>query len=128
MVLSEHKPTKNPVAKVGYFGDYLRCFCIHRHLCTGSGRPLRSWLLLHFVSHAQAKKCSIVVTSPIFGKALLHYYQSGKSLPLHSKILIIGILVLVSTLSIIGLTKAGDLVLDKQQLLSLHLLGFGSSQ
>ena len=50
----------------------------------------------------------MAIDKPNFGKALLQYYQSGKTLPLHSKILIIGILVLVSTLSIIGLTKAGD--------------------
>jgi uncharacterized membrane protein YbaN (DUF454 family) len=44
----------------------------------------------------------------LFGVYLLNYYKSGKTLPLHSKIVICGLISVVSIASIIGLTRAGD--------------------
>ena len=110
MVLSEHKPTRNPVAKVIWviLGTIFVVFAYIGIFVPGW--PTTSWLVAAAFCFARSsqKMFRWLLTNPIFGKALLQYYQSGKTLPLHSKILIIGILVLVSTLSIIGLTKAGD--------------------
>jgi uncharacterized membrane protein YbaN (DUF454 family) len=41
-----------------------------------------------------------LLTNPLFGKVLLDYYQNGKALPFHSKVLIIGMISLVSSMSI----------------------------
>ena len=110
MVLSEHKPTKNPIAKVIWviLGTIFVIFAYIGIFVPGW--PTTSWLVAAAFCFARSsqKMFKWLLTNPIFGKALLQYYQSGKSLPLHSKILIIGILVLVSTISIIGLTQAGD--------------------
>ena len=110
MVLSEHKPTRNPVARVIWviLGTIFVIFAYIGIFVPGW--PTTSWLVAAAFCFARSsqKMFKWLLTNPIFGKALLQYYQSGKTLPLHSKILIIGILVLVSTISIIGLTQAGD--------------------
>ena len=49
-----------------------------------------------------------LLTNRLFGNALLEYYKAGRALPLHSKIVIIGIISLVSVFSIHIVTKLGD--------------------
>jgi uncharacterized membrane protein YbaN (DUF454 family) len=49
-----------------------------------------------------------LLTNRLFGNALLEYYKAGKALPLHSKIVIIGIISVVSALSIWTVTELGD--------------------
>ena len=49
-----------------------------------------------------------LLTNRIFGASLLEYYRAGKALPFHSKVVIGGIISIVSTASIWVITKAGD--------------------
>ena len=63
---------------------------------------------------------SLALTNRLFGNALLEYYKAGRALPLHSKIVIIGIISLVSAFSIYVVTKLGTQVSVKQQSPSLH--------
>ena len=49
-----------------------------------------------------------LLTNRVFGKTLLEYYKAGRAVPLHSKIIIIGIIASVSAFSIYIVTKLGD--------------------
>ena len=49
-----------------------------------------------------------LLTNRLFGNSLLEYYKAGRALPLHSKIIIIGIISFVSACSIYIVTKLGD--------------------
>ena len=110
-VLDEHKPTSNPVAKVIWviLGVLFVGFAYIGTLLPGW--PTVSWLVLAAFCFARSSKRMLkwLLTNPIFGKALLNYYQAGKALPYHSKILIIGMISLVSSMSIWYLmTKTND--------------------
>ena len=101
-VLEEHKPTSNPIAKVIWviLGVIFVGFAYIGTLLPGW--PTVSWLVLAAFCFARSSKRMFkwLLTNPLFGKVLLDYYQNGKALPYHSKVLIIGMISLVSSMSI----------------------------
>ncbi len=109
-VLSDHKPSRNPLVRAIWIvlGIIFVVFAYIGILVPGW--PTTSWLVAAAFCFARSsqKLFRWLLTNPVFGNALLNYYQAGKALPLHSKIVIIGMLSVVSTLSIIVVTKAGD--------------------
>lgn len=109
-VLSDHKPSRNPLVRAIWIvlGVIFVVFAYIGILVPGW--PTTSWLVAAAFCFARSsqKLFRWLLTNPVFGNALLNYYQAGKALPLHSKIVIIGMLSVVSTLSIIVVTKAGD--------------------
>lgn len=74
------------------------------------GWPTTSWLVAagFCFGRSSRKMFRWLLTNRLFGNALLEYYKAGKALPLHSKIVIIGIISVVSGLSIWTVTKLGD--------------------
>jgi uncharacterized membrane protein YbaN (DUF454 family) len=74
------------------------------------GWPTTSWLVAagFCFGRSSRKMFCWLLTNRLFGNALLEYYKAGKALPLHSKIVIIGIISVVSGLSIWTVTKLGD--------------------
>ena len=109
-VLSDHKPSRNPLVRAIWIvlGIIFVVFAYIGILVPGW--PTTSWLVAAAFCFARSspKLFRWLLTNPVFGNALLNYYRAGKALPLHSKIVIIGMLSVVSTLSIIVVTKAGD--------------------
>jgi len=109
-VLSEHKPSRNPLVRTIWviLGIIFVVFAYIGILIPGW--PTTSWLVAAAFCFARSSQRLFrwLLTNPVFGKALLNYYRAGKALPLHSKIVIIGMLSVVSLLSIVVITKAGD--------------------
>ncbi|MDP6870445.1 MAG: YbaN family protein [Candidatus Poseidoniaceae archaeon] len=110
-VLQAHKPTANPIAKIIWvcLGSVFVVFAYIGTLLPGW--PTVSWLVLSAFCFARSSKTMFkwLLTNPVFGKALLNYYQNGKALPFHSKVLIIGMISIVSASSIWFLfTKTTD--------------------
>jgi uncharacterized membrane protein YbaN (DUF454 family) len=109
-VLSEHKPSRNPLVRAIWvvLGIIFVVFAYIGILIPGW--PTTSWLVAAAFCFARSSQRLFrwLLTNPVFGKALLNYYRAGKALPLHSKIVIIGMLSIVSLLSIVVITKAGD--------------------
>ena len=109
-VLSEHKPSRNPLVRAIWviLGIIFVIFAYIGVLVPGW--PTTSWLVAAAFCFARSSRRLFrwLLTNPVFGKALLNYYRAGKALPLHSKIVIIGMLSVVSLLSIVVITKAGD--------------------
>ena len=109
-VLSEHKPSSNPVSRVlwVFFGSLFVVFAVIGVILPGW--PTTSWLVAAAYCYARSSQRMFkwLLTNRLFGNALLDYYRAGKALPLHSKIFICGFIALVSGFSIWGLTRAGD--------------------
>jgi len=104
-ILKAHKPTTNPIAKIVWITLGF-VFVVFAYIGTIlPGWPTVSWLVFSAFCFARSSKTMFrwLLTNPLFGKILLNYYQNGKSLPLHSKITIIGMIAIVSGLSIWGL-------------------------
>ena len=109
-VLSEHKPSRNPLVR-GIWVILGTIFVVFAYIgVLVPGWPTTSWLVAAAFCFARSSQRLFrwLLTNPVFGKALLNYYRAGKALPLHSKIVIIGMLSVVSLLSIVVITKAGD--------------------
>lgn len=109
-VLSEHKPSRNPLIRGLWvsFGSLAVIFAIIGIVVPGW--PTTSWLVLAAYCYARSsqKLFQWLLTNRMFGPALLEYYRSGRALPLHSKMVISAIICVVSIASIWGITKAGD--------------------
>jgi len=102
IVLEEHKPTKNPIARV-FWVISGSVFVVFAYIGTFvPGWPTVSWLVLAAFCYARSSKRMFkwLLTNPLFGKVLLKYYQNGKALPYHSKVLIIGMISIMSSVSI----------------------------
>jgi len=109
-VLAEHKPSANPVVRsiwivvgslfVGFaaIGIFL------------PGWPTTSWLVAAAYCYGRSSQRLFrwLLTNPLFGEPLLGYYRSGRSLPLHSKIVVCGFIAFFSTFSIWYITLLGD--------------------
>jgi uncharacterized membrane protein YbaN (DUF454 family) len=109
-VLSEHQPSRNPLVR-GIWAILGTIFVVFAYIgVLVPGWPTTSWLVAAAFCFARSSQRLFrwLLTNPVFGKALLNYYRAGKALPLHSKIVIIGMLSVVSLLSIVMITKAGD--------------------
>ena len=109
-ILDLHKPSRNVLVRwvwnvLGFI------FVVFAAIGTiVPGWPTTSWLVAagFCFGRSSRKMFRWLLTNRLFGNALLEYYKAGKALPLHSKIVIIGIISVVSVLSIWTVTKLGD--------------------
>ena len=109
-ILDLHKPSRNVLVRwvwnvLGFI------FVVFAAIGTiVPGWPTTSWLVAagFCFGRSSRKMFRWLLTNRLFGNALLKYYKAGKALPLHSKIVIIGIISVVSGLSIWTVTKLGD--------------------
>ena len=109
-ILDLHKPSRNILVRwvwnvLGFI------FVVFAAIGTiVPGWPTTSWLVAagFCFGRSSRKIFRWLLTNRLFGNALLEYYKAGKALPLHSKIVIIGIISIVSGLSIWTVTKLGD--------------------
>ena len=109
-ILDLHKPSRNILVRwvwnvLGFM------FVVFAAIGTiVPGWPTTSWLVAagFCFGRSSRKMFRWLLTNRLFGNALLEYYKAGKALPLHSKIVIIGIISVVSGLSIWTVTKLGD--------------------
>jgi uncharacterized membrane protein YbaN (DUF454 family) len=109
-VLAEHKPSANPVVRslwVGFGSVFVVLAGIGVFV---PGLPTTSWLVLAAYCYGRSSQRLFLwlLTNRMFGSSLLRYYRSGRALPLHSKIIICGLISLVSVFSIWYITKLGD--------------------
>ncbi len=109
-VLAEHKPSTNPIVRSIWicFGSIFVVFAgIGIFL---PGWPTTSWLVFAAYCYGRSSQSLFrwLLTNRAFGASLLGYYRSGRALPFHSKIVICGLIALVSASSIWYITKLGD--------------------
>lgn len=109
-VLAEHKPSANPIVRslwVGFGSVFVVLAGIGVFV---PGLPTTSWLVLAAYCYGRSSQRLFLwlLTNRMFGSSLLRYYRSGRALPLHSKIIICGLISLVSVFSIWYITKLGD--------------------
>lgn len=109
-VLSEHKPSANPVVRAVWigFGSVFVVFAGIGVLLPGW--PTTSWLVFAAYCYGRSSQRLFhwLLTNRLFGASLLGYYRSGRALPFHSKIAICGLIALVSISSIWYITQLGD--------------------
>ena len=109
-ILDMHKPSKNPIVRWLWTG-LGSIFVVFAAIgMVVPGWPTTSWLVAAGFCFGRSSRRMFqwLLTNRIFGNALLEYYKAGRALPLHSKIVIIGIISLVSAFSIYVVTKLGD--------------------
>ena len=109
-IVSEHKPSKNPIIRLLWIIFGSAAVVLAAIGVFLPGWPTVSWLVFAGFAYGRSsqKLFRWLLTNRLFGDTLLNYYKNGKSLPLHSKIVIIGLIILVSIASIITISKAGD--------------------
>jgi uncharacterized membrane protein YbaN (DUF454 family) len=109
-ILDLHKPSRNILVRWiwNVLGGIFVIFAAIGTIIPGW--PTTSWLVAagFCFGRSSRKMFRWLLTNRVFGNALLEYYKAGKALPLHSKIVIIGIISVVSALSIWTVTKLGD--------------------
>ena len=110
MVLAEHKPSANPLVRSIWIviGSIFVFFAgIGVFL---PGWPTTSWLVAAAYCYGRSAQRLFrwLLTNRLFGSSLLGYYRSGRALPLHSKIVICGLIAMVSLFSIWYITILGD--------------------
>lgn len=109
-VLAEHKPSANPIVRSIWisFGSIFVVFAGIGVILPGW--PTTSWLVFaaYCYGRSSQKLFRWLLTNRVFGASLLSYYRSGRALPFHSKIVICGLIALVSASSIWYITKLGD--------------------
>jgi len=109
-ILDLHKPSKNPIIR-WLWTTLGIIFVVFAAIGTViPGWPTTSWLVAagFCFGRSSRKMFQWLLTNRLFGNALLEYYKAGRALPLHSKIVIIGIISFVSACSIYVVTKLGD--------------------
>lgn len=109
-VLAEHKPSRNPLARILWIGVGGLAVVFAVIGIVVPGWPTTSWLVLAAYCFARSSQRLFrwLLTNRLFGPALLEYYRSGRALPFHSKMVIGTLIFVVSGVSIVGITKAGD--------------------
>ena len=109
-ILAEHKPSTNSFVRgmwiaVGSFFVGLAGIGVFV-----PGLPTTSWLVAaaYCYGRSSQKLFRWLLTNRWFGGPLLGYYRSGKALPFHSKMVICGLIGLISAASVLLVTQAGD--------------------
>lgn len=109
-VLSNHKPSSNPLVRLIWivFGSVFVVFAAIGLLLPGW--PTTSWLVAAAFCYGRSSQRLFrwLLTNRLFGSVLLRYYRNGQALPVHSKLIICGIIAVVSTASIWYITRLGD--------------------
>ena len=124
-ILDTHKPSKNPVVRWLWtgLGSIFVVFAVIGTIVPGW--PTTSWLVAAGVCFGRSSRRMFrwLLTNRFFGNALLEYYKAGRALPLHSKIINIGIISLVSAFSIYFVTKLGDPGFGQTTIAIIALIG-----
>ena len=124
-ILDTHKPSKNPVVRWLWtgLGSIFVVFAVIGTIVPGW--PTTSWLVAagFCFGRSSRRMFRLLLTNRFFGNALLEYYKAGRALPLHSKIIIIGIISLVSAFSIYFVTKLGDPGFGQTTIAIIALIG-----
>ena len=124
-ILDMHKPSKNPVVRWLWtgLGNIFIAFAAIGAIVPGW--PTTSWLVAAGFCFGRSSRRMFrwLLTNRLFGNALLEYYKAGRALPLHSKIIIIGIIFLVSAFSIYVVTKLGDPGFGQTTIAIIALIG-----
>jgi len=109
-VLAEHKPSANPIVRTIWTGFGSLFVVLAAIGVFVPGLPTTSWLVLAAYCYGRSSQRLFLwlLTNRMFGSSLLSYYRSGKALPLHSKVLICGLISVVSLFSIWYITILGD--------------------
>jgi len=109
-IVSEHKPSKNPVIRLLWIIFGSAAVVLAAIGVFLPGWPTVSWLVFAGFAYGRSSQRLFrwLLTNRLFGDTLLNYYKNGRALPLHSKIVIIGMIIIVSIASIITISKAGD--------------------
>ena len=124
-ILDMHKPSKNPVVRWLWTG-LGSIFVVFAAIGTiVPGWPTTSWLVAAGFCFGRSSRRMFrwLLTNRLFGNALLEYYKVGRALPLHSKIIIIGIISRVSLFSIYVVTKLGDPGFGQTTIAIIALIG-----
>lgn len=124
-ILDMHKPSKNPIVRWLWTG-LGSVFVVFAAIGTVvPGWPTTSWLVAAGFCFGRSSRRMFhwLLTNRLFGNALLEYYKAGRALPLHSKIVIIGIISLVSVFSIHIVTKLGDPGFGQATIAIIALIG-----
>lgn len=109
-VLADHKPSANPIVRTGWIAAGSLFVVFAAIGVVVPGWPTTSWLVAAAYAYGRSSQRLFrwLLTNRFFGELLLNYYRSGRSLPLHSKIVICGLIALVSLISIVAITRMGD--------------------
>lgn len=109
-VLAEHKPSANPIVRSVWIAFGSLFVVLAGIGVFVPGLPTTSWLVLAAYCYGRSSQRLFLwlLTNRMFGSSLLGYYRSGKALPLHSKVLICGLISVVSLFSIWYITILGD--------------------
>ena len=124
-ILDMHKPSKNPVVRWLWTG-LGSIFVVFAAIGTIlPGWPTTSWLVAAGFCFGRSSRRMFrwLLTNRLCGNALLEYYKAGRALPLHSKIIIIGIISFVSVFSIYVVTKLGDPGFGQTTIAIIALIG-----
>ena len=109
-ILSMHKPSANPLVRTVWVvaGSVFVLFAgIGIFL---PGWPTTSWLVAAAYCYGRSSQQLFrwLLSNGVFGSLLMNYYRSGRALPFHSKIVICGLIALVSAASAWYITRLGD--------------------
>ena len=109
-ILDLHKPSRNFLVRCVWIALGIIFVIFAAIGVIVPGWPTTSWLVAagFCFGRSSRKMFRWLLTNRLFGNALLQYYKAGKALPLHSKIIIMGLISIVSGLSIWAVTKLGD--------------------
>ena len=124
-ILDMHKPSKNPVVRWLWTGLGI-IFVVFAAIGTiVPGWPTTSWLVAAGFCFGRSSRRMFrwLLTNRLLGNALLEYYKAGRALPLHSKIIIIAIISLVSAFSIYVVTELGDPGFGQTTIAIIALIG-----
>lgn len=126
-IVSDHKPSKNPVIRILWviFGSAAVVLATIGAFLPGW--PTVSWLVFAGYAYGRSSQRLFrwLLTNKLFGESLLNYYKNGRALPLHSKIVIIGMIIIVSIASIITISKAGDPGYGQATIGLIAIIGIG---
>lgn len=125
LILELHKPSRNFLVRLFWniLGLIFVIFAVIGIIIPGW--PTTSWIIASGFCFGRSSRRMFrwLLTNRMFGNGLLEYYKAGKALPLHSKLIIVGIIAVVSTFSIWIVSKAGDPGYGQATIVTVALIG-----
>jgi uncharacterized membrane protein YbaN (DUF454 family) len=126
-VLSNHKPSSNPVIRLVWIvvGSVFVVFAGIGVVLPGW--PTTSWLVAAAYCYGRSSQRLFrwLLTNRVFGSLLLGYYRNDRALPLHSKVAICTLIAAVSVASIWYITLLGDPGFGQATVAIVALIGIG---
>ena len=126
-VLANHKPSSNPVVRLIWILVGSRFVVFAGIGVLLPGWPTTSWLVAAAYCYGRSSQRLFrwLLTNRVFGSVLLDYYRNGRALPLHSKMVICGLIAAVSVASIWYITFLGDPGFGQTTIAIVALIGIG---